>query len=62
MKQKDILDEEWTPLKLISLLMCVGVLFIIGHYQYCHWRNGEKYTPRSCKIVTAIVNTVTGMK
>lgn len=62
MSSKDIFDEDWTPKKIAGLIICLAVLFIIGHYQYCHWKNGFKYTPRSCNVVTKIVNFATGMK
>lgn len=62
MKDNDWTTEEITPKKVIGVVVSILILFIIGHYMSCEWKNGAKHTPRSCKVVKTIVNFTTGMK
>lgn len=62
MNSKDIFDEDWTFKKVITLVVILLLTGIPSHYMYCKWKGGDKHTPRSCKVVTKIVNFATGMK
>lgn len=60
--KNDWTSEDITAKKMIGVIVCIVILFVIGHYMSCEWKGGAERNPRSCKVVTSIINFVTSMK